>query len=91
MLVSGQPLEDIAVGIGHDSQKPETQLAEEYGDAQLLMTMSQQSIPLDGKVARAQLLARFVNCTGKREQQEASLPRSRSKSLPNKFNPTGGF
>lgn len=91
MLVSGQPLEDIAIGIGHDSQKPETQLAEEHGEARLLMTMSQQSIPLDGKVARAELLARFANGRGKREQQQASLPRTRLNSLPDPFNPTGGF
>ncbi|MNL78912.1 hypothetical protein D3C87_2054060 [compost metagenome] len=73
MLVSGQPLEDIAIGISHDSQKPETQLAEEYGEARLLITMSQQSIPLDGKVARVQLLARFASDPGKREQQKNSL------------------
>lgn len=59
MLVQGKPLEDIAVGIGHDSQKPEVQLAQEYGDARLLATMARQSIPLDGQTARAQLLSRF--------------------------------
>ncbi|WP_159390110.1 replication protein P [Pseudomonas sp. S34] len=91
MLVSGQPLEDIAIGIGHDSQKLETQLAEEYGEARLLMTMSQQSIPLDGKVARAQLLARFASGPGKREQQQASLPGTGLNSLPDPINPTGGF
>ncbi|MNQ88687.1 Replication protein P [compost metagenome] len=91
MLVSGQPLEDIAIGIGHDSQKLETQLAEEYGEARLLMTMSQQSIPLDGKVARAQLLARFANGPGKREQQQASLPGTCLNSLPDPIHPTGGF
>ncbi|WPN45110.1 hypothetical protein [Pseudomonas sp. P8_241] len=64
MLVSGQPLEDIAIGIGHDSQKPETQLAEEHGEARLLMTMSQQSIPLDGKVARAELRVCFCHWPG---------------------------
>ncbi|MGH8346858.1 MAG: replication protein P [Pseudomonas sp.] len=60
-LVQGLPLEDIALGIGHDSQKPETQLAEEHGDARLVATMARQSIPANGKVARAALLARFLN------------------------------
>ncbi|MNR24701.1 hypothetical protein D3C85_1418010 [compost metagenome] len=62
MLVSGLPLEDIALGIGHDSQKPETQLAEEYGDARLLKTMAHQAIPADGQTARAQLLSRLGLC-----------------------------
>jgi hypothetical protein len=59
MLVQGKPLEDIAIGIGHDSQRPEVQLAQEYGDARLLATMARQSIPVDGQTARAQLLSRF--------------------------------
>ncbi|MBV7491190.1 replication protein P [Pseudomonas sp. PDM30] len=62
MLVSGLPLEEIALGIGHDSQKPETQLAEEYGDARLLKTMAHQAIPADGQTARAQLLSRLGLC-----------------------------
>lgn len=91
MLVQGQPLDDIAVGIGYDSQKPESQSAEEYGDARLLATMARQNIPLDGQTARAQLLARFVSCPGTREQQEASLPRSSSNYLLDPSNPTGGL
>lgn len=59
MLVQGKPLEDIAVGIGHDSQKSEAQLAQDYGDARLLATMALQAIPVDGQAARAQLLSRF--------------------------------
>jgi len=60
MMVQGQPLEDIAAGIGHDSQKPEVELAQEYGDARLLATMRLQGIPVDGKSAREQLLAKFA-------------------------------
>lgn len=59
MLMNGHPLEDIAVGIGHDSQKPESQLAQEYGDARFLATMARQSIPENGQEARQQLLERF--------------------------------
>ncbi|MCQ2994037.1 replication protein P [Pseudomonas syringae] len=59
MLVQGQPLEDISIGIGHDSQKPEVELAQEYGDARLLATMRLQGIPADGKSAREQLMAKF--------------------------------
>lgn len=59
MLVQGQPLEDIAIGIGHDSQRPEVELAREYGDARLLATMRLQGIPSDGKSARAQLMSKF--------------------------------
>ncbi|VVN67669.1 hypothetical protein PS726_00199 [Pseudomonas fluorescens] len=58
-LVQGLPLEEIAIGIGHDSQKPESQRAEEYGEARLMATMARQSIPVDGQTARAQLLSRF--------------------------------
>ncbi|WP_421560606.1 replication protein P [Pseudomonas sivasensis] len=65
MMVQGQPLEDIAAGIGHDSQKPEVDLAREYGDARLLATMRLQGIPTDGRSAREQLMAKF----GKRVSQ----------------------
>ena len=58
-LLQGLPLEEIAIGIGHDSQKPESQLAAEYGEARLTATMARQSIPVDGQTARAQLLSRF--------------------------------
>lgn len=59
MLVAGQPLTDIAVGIGHDSQKTELQRAEEYTMWRLNQTMRRQSIPANGAAAREQLLARF--------------------------------
>lgn len=70
MLMNGQPLEDIAVGIGHDSQKPESQLAQEYGDARFLATMARQSIPANGQEARQQLLERF----GKRRTELEARP-----------------
>lgn len=54
-----EPLEDIAIGIGHDSQKSEAQRSEEYTEARLAATMRRQSIPSTGAAARAQLLARF--------------------------------
>lgn len=70
MLMNGLPLEDIPVGIGHDSQKPESLLAQEYGDARLLATMSRQAIPADGQEARQQLLERF----GKRKTALEARP-----------------
>lgn len=70
MLMNGQPLEDIAVGIGHDSQKPESLLAQEYGDARFLATMARQSIPANGQEARQQLLERF----GKRKTALEARP-----------------
>lgn len=70
MLMTGQPLEDIAVGIGHDSQKPESLLAQEYGDARFLATMARQSIPANGHEARQQLLERF----GKRKTALEARP-----------------
>lgn len=66
MLVAGQPLTEIATGIGHDSQKTELQRAEEYTLWRLNQTMRRQSIPASGAVAREQLLARFkTRSTGK--------------------------
>ncbi|WP_313740494.1 replication protein P [Pseudomonas sp.] len=59
MLVEGRPLEKVLMGIGHDSQKTELQLAEEYTEWRLSETMRRQSIPTTGVAARAQLLAKF--------------------------------
>ncbi|MCY1455593.1 hypothetical protein D9M71_727350 [compost metagenome] len=58
-LMKGEPLGEIAVGIGHDSQKTEVQHALEHGDRRLQKVMARQGISTDGRAARAQLLARF--------------------------------
>ncbi|MGH8418012.1 MAG: replication protein P [Pseudomonas sp.] len=63
MLVQGQPLEDIAVGIGHDSQKTELELAVEEGERFIHATIRRQGIPGDGQTARAALLAKFGSKT----------------------------
>ena len=58
-LMNGEPLGDIAIGIGHDSQKGEALLAEEHGDWRLQEAMARQSIPARGEDARKALLVRF--------------------------------
>ncbi|MNP51182.1 hypothetical protein D3C76_1454820 [compost metagenome] len=58
-LMKGEPLGEIAVGIGHDSQKTEVQHALEHGDRRLQKVMARQGISTDGRAARAQLMARF--------------------------------
>ncbi|MEB0133598.1 replication protein P [Pseudomonas sp. CCI2.4] len=59
MLVNGQPLEAIATGIGHDSQKTELELAEEQAQQFQARLIDLQGIPSDGASARAQLMAKF--------------------------------
>ncbi|WP_223466216.1 replication protein P [Pseudomonas sp. GL-RE-26] len=59
MLVDGLPLEDIAVGIGHDSQKSELELAEDFANQRQARLLGVQGIPSTGAAARAQLLAKF--------------------------------
>ena len=59
MLVNGRPLEDIAVGIGHDSQKTEMERAEQYGAMRQARLLEIQGIPSSGGAARAQLLAKM--------------------------------
>lgn len=58
-LVQGLPLEDIAVGIGHDSQKTATELAAELTERVALAQVRRMGIPADGQTAREQLLRRF--------------------------------
>lgn len=65
MLVNGRPLEDIAVGIGHDSQKSELELAEEQAQQFQARLIELQGIPADGASARELLMAKF----GKRTAQ----------------------
>lgn len=58
-LVAGLPLEDIAIGIGHDGQKTELELAEEFANQRQARLLEIQGIPSTGGAARAQLLARL--------------------------------
>lgn len=58
-LVVGLPLEDIAIGIGHDGQKTELELAEEFANQRQVRLLDVQGIPSSGGAARAQLLARL--------------------------------
>jgi hypothetical protein len=60
LLVQGQPLEDIAIGIGHDGQKTEFELAVEEGERFVHATIVRQGIPADGQAARAALLTKFA-------------------------------
>lgn len=64
----GQPLDGkIAIGIGHDNQKTELQLAEEYANQRQARLLEIQAIPCSGAAARAQLMAKFGKKT--REQR----------------------
>ncbi|MBK5416370.1 replication protein P [Pseudomonas sp. TH31] len=56
MLVNGQPLEDIAVGIGHDSQKTDVERADEFGALLQARLLEIQGIPTCASAARYQLL-----------------------------------
>ncbi|MFJ7792303.1 replication protein P [Pseudomonas sp. NPDC096950] len=57
---AGQPLDGkIATGIGHDSQKTELELAEEFASQSQARLLSVQGIPSTGAAARAQLMAKF--------------------------------
>ncbi|BCQ70165.1 replication protein P of bacteriophage [Pseudomonas sp. Eqa60] len=58
-LVQGLPLEDIAVGIGHDSQKTAAESAAELTERVALAQVRRMGIPADGQTAREQLLRRF--------------------------------
>lgn len=59
LLMQGLPLEDIAIGIGHDSQKTEMERAEEFANQRQVRLLDVQGIPASGGAARAQLLARL--------------------------------
>jgi len=64
--VQGLPLEDIAIGIGHDSQKTEVELAEEFANQRQVRLLEIQAIPASGGAARAHLLAKFGKNRGER-------------------------
>ena len=57
---ANQPLDGkILTGIGHDSQKTELELVEEYANLRQAKLLEVQGIPSAGGAARAQLLARL--------------------------------
>lgn len=58
-LVKGLPLEEIAVGIGHDGSKSQVELASELTERVAQAQVSRMGIPTDGQSAREQLLRRF--------------------------------
>lgn len=58
-LVQGLPLEDVAIGIGHDSQKSAAEWAEELTERVAQAQVARMGIDSDGQSARAQLLRRF--------------------------------
>jgi hypothetical protein len=64
--LDGQPLDGkILAGIGHDSQKTAYELASELADQKTQERILKQGIPVDGKSARALLMAKY----GKRAAQ----------------------
>lgn len=57
---ASQPLDGkIATGIGHDGQKSELELAEEFASQRQARLLATQGVPTTGAAARAQLLAKF--------------------------------
>ncbi|WP_460100107.1 replication protein P [Pseudomonas sp. H3_C08] len=57
---ASQPLDGkIAAGIGHDSQKSELELAEEFASQRQARLLATQGVPTAGAAARVQLLAKF--------------------------------
>ncbi|QHF31201.1 replication protein P [Pseudomonas sp. R32] len=59
MLMQGKPLEDISIGIGHDSQKSQLELAEEYASQRQARLLDLQQIPSSSAACRAHLLAKL--------------------------------
>ncbi|MGE8328876.1 replication protein P [Pseudomonas urmiensis] len=59
MLVQGQQLEEIAVGIGHDGQKSLLELADEHASQRQARLLEIQQIPSSAAACRAHLLAKL--------------------------------
>lgn len=59
MLVAGEPLGDIATGIGHDSQKSLIELADEYASQRQARLLDLQQIPSSAAACRAHLLGKL--------------------------------
>ncbi|WP_122262337.1 replication protein P [Pseudomonas syringae] len=64
MLLDGLPLDDIAIGIGHDGQKTELEVAEEISDRVAMELIARKGIPADGAKARELLMAKFGRRAG---------------------------
>lgn len=58
-LVQGLPLEDIAVGIGHDGSKSPIDWASELTERVAQAQVARMGIPVNGQAAREQLLRRL--------------------------------
>lgn len=58
-LVQGLPLDDIAVGIGHDGSKPPIERANELTERVAQAQVARMGIPANGQAAREQLLRRL--------------------------------
>lgn len=59
MMVAGEPLGDIAAGIGYDGQKGEMDLANEYASHRQARLLEIQQIPSGAAACRAHLLAKL--------------------------------
>ncbi|MNJ64793.1 hypothetical protein D3C77_607690 [compost metagenome] len=59
LLVQGKPLEDIAIGIGHDGQKTELERAEVCASQKQARLLAVQQIPSGAAACRAHLLAKL--------------------------------
>ncbi|MCE7762924.1 Replication protein P [Pseudomonas putida] len=59
MLVNREPLGDITIGIGHDGQKSELELANEYAFQRQARLIAVQEIPSGASACRAHLLAKL--------------------------------
>ncbi|MGH8332985.1 MAG: hypothetical protein ACRER3_22590, partial [Pseudomonas fluorescens] len=58
--MDGQALDGgVVVAIGHDSQRPEAERADEYAEQRHARVRKAQGVPLAGADARAQLLAKM--------------------------------
>ncbi|MNJ22757.1 hypothetical protein D3C77_171310 [compost metagenome] len=55
--MQGKPLEDIAIGIEHDGQKSELELAEEFAQQRQARLLDIQQVPSSVSACRAQLMA----------------------------------
>lgn len=58
-LVQGLPLEDIAIGIGHDGSKAPIECANELTERVAQAQVARMGIPANGQAAREQLLRRL--------------------------------
>lgn len=67
LLMQGLPLEEISIGIGHDSQKSASEWASELTERVAQAQIARMGITTNGQAARQQLLERF-GLGGRNEQ-----------------------